>query len=76
MMVFILVLAGIGSNMSKPTGCKPTKDKAGLLEIKESLTGIIVGFSDEELELLTYMCPKGKSFPSYIKSLVMKEIGE
>ena len=75
-MVSTQALVGTDSkrNIMSKNNLKPTKDKDGLLEIREKLTGIIVGFSDEEMELLTYMCPKGKSFPSYIKSLVLKEI--
>lgn len=51
---------------------KPTKDRD--FSVKEGVTGIMVGFTQEEIEILAYYCPRGTSIPSWIKKTMLKEI--
>jgi len=51
---------------------KPTKDNE--FSLNNTTTGIMVGFTQEEIELIGYYCPTGKSFPSWIRSLVLDKI--
>jgi hypothetical protein len=52
---------------------KPTK--ANEFTLNDNKVGIMVGFSRDEMELIQYYCPKGKSYPTWIRSIILTEIG-
>jgi hypothetical protein len=51
---------------------KPTSDNE--FTTSKGGTGIMVSFTKDEMELIGYHCPAGKSFPSWIRSLVIDKI--